>query len=217
MAKSKTKRPPPKRPATFTPPKAASKSWLWWAGLAAVVLLGVGVIVVARKGSDVQRGNEPQGTETVAVQARGHVQGAVNYDRTPPAGGDHSGTILNCGVYDQPVPSENAVHSMEHGAVWVTYRPDLPADQVARVKDTVKSRYRGSGRYAIVSPFPGIPSPVVASAWVAGTSPGGTGKQLKLDNASDPRLGEFLDRFVQATDALEPGGTCQGGVGRPTE
>ena len=59
-----------------------------------------------------------------AVQAypeqRNHVTGTVDYPQTPPAGGDHNEVLLNCDVYDQPVPNENAVHDLEHGAVWIT-------------------------------------------------------------------------------------------------
>src|SRR5438093_3047791 len=56
-----------------------------------------------------------------------HARGPVAYSVTPPIGGDHSARWMNCGVYSQPVPSERAVHNLEHGAVWITYRPDLPA------------------------------------------------------------------------------------------
>ncbi|HET9972943.1 MAG TPA: DUF3105 domain-containing protein [Streptosporangiaceae bacterium] len=38
---------------------------------------------------------------------------------------------MNCGIYDQPVPNERAVHNMEHGAIWITYQPSLPQAQVS--------------------------------------------------------------------------------------
>jgi len=63
--------------------------------------------------------------------SRNHVTTPVQYPQTPPAAGDHSPVWLNCGVYPEPVPDEQAVHSLEHGAVWVTYNPDLPAPVVA--------------------------------------------------------------------------------------
>ena len=58
---------------------------------------------------------------------RNHTTQPVTYEQTPPVGGDHNPTWLNCGVYTAPVPNELAVHALEHGAVWVTYRSDLPA------------------------------------------------------------------------------------------
>jgi hypothetical protein len=60
-----------------------------------------------------------------------HVDGPVTYTVTPPVGGPHNGIWMNAGVYTKPIPSERAVHNMEHGAVWITYEPDLPASEVA--------------------------------------------------------------------------------------
>src|SRR4051794_24646687 len=63
-----------------------------------------------------------------------HTNAPVAYARTPPDGGAHSRSWIGCGSYDQPVRAEEAVHSLEHGAVWITYRPDLPTGQVSRLQ-----------------------------------------------------------------------------------
>ncbi len=124
-------------------------------------------------------GSLPPGTQTFAEPNHSHVPGAVTYDRVPPAGGAHNPTWLNCGVYTAPVPNENAVHSLEHGTVWITYQPTLPADQVAVLQQLVTSHYVGTERYLILSPYVGLTTPIVASAW---------GAQLSVDQASDSRL-----------------------------
>ncbi|PVU81539.1 hypothetical protein DDP54_15990 (plasmid) [Cellulomonas sp. WB94] len=131
--------------------------------------------------------------------ARDHVVGAVTYPQTPPVGGDHAETLTNCGVYTTPVKNEQAVHSLEHGAVWVTYSPDLPADQVAILAGVV-----GKNSYGLLSPFPGLSSPVVASAW---------GLQLTMSSASDPRLPAFVAKYANGPQTPEPGAACSGGVG----
>lgn len=128
---------------------------------------------------------------------RDHTTDPVTYEQTPPVGGNHNPTWLNCGVYSSPVPNENAVHSLEHGAVWVTYRPDLPADQVETLVDSLPDTYM------VVSPFEGLDSPVVASAW---------GKQLKLTGVDDPRLEEFVKEYRQGPQTPEPGASCTGGT-----
>jgi hypothetical protein len=125
---------------------------------------------------------------------RNHVSSSVAYPQIPPVGGDHAPHLQTCGAYDQPIANELGVHSMEHGAVWITYRPDLPAAQVDLL------RHQARQTYVLVSPYPGLPSPVVASAW---------GLQLKLDSASDNRLGQFLDAFRQGPQTPEPGATCR--------
>lgn len=148
----------------------------------------------------------PAGTAVFQEANHQHVTGAVQYDRTPPAGGAHNAVWLNCGVYVEPVPDVNAVHSLEHGAVWITYRPDLSSDLLSQLRQFVEAHYDGIQRYAILSPYPGLPSPIVASAW---------GAQLQLTNASDPRLAAFLAHFQGGAQGGEARGECTGGTGTP--
>jgi hypothetical protein len=143
----------------------------------------------------------PEGVEVFEVTEFSHVQGPVSYPQTPPVGGKHAAIWQNAGFYDTPIANENAVHSLEHGAVWITYRPELPQEQVDRLRDLV----RGGG-YLIASPYPGLPAPVVASAW---------GLQLRLDSAEDPRLEQFIRAFRQGPQTPERGASLAGGVGTP--
>jgi len=130
-----------------------------------------------------------------------HVDGTVEYEQTPPAGGEHNAVWLNCGVYSEPVPNENAVHSLEHGAVWVTYDPDaLSADEVAALEAQLPSTY------TILSPYPGIDAPVVMSAWNA---------QVKVDGVDDERIGQFLTSYWRATTVPEPSAICTGALDAP--
>ncbi len=148
----------------------------------------------------------PAGTTQFPETNHAHVTGVVQYDHVPPAGGPHSAEWLNCGVYDQPVPAENAVHSLEHGAVWVTYQPDLANALVAELQREAEANYVGLQRYVIVSPYPGLPAPVVVSAW---------GAQLRLQQTDDPRLVDFIRRFAGGGQGGELGGRCTNGVGNP--
>ncbi len=124
----------------------------------------------------------------------------------PPVGGPHNPVQLNCGIYNVPVPNENAVHSLEHGAVWITYQPNLPPDQLATLQQIVSTHYVGTERYLLLSPYAGIPAPIVASAW---------GYQLSVDQASDPRLVQFITQFAGGGQGGEKGGPCTGGIGSP--
>jgi hypothetical protein len=149
----------------------------------------------------------PAGTRTFSESDHNHVAGSVHYNRTPPAGGAHSSVWLNCGVYSQPIRSENAVHSLEHGTVWITYQPALPPGEIGALQHLVRSSYVGGEGYLILSPYPGMPSPIVASAW---------GAQLRLARAEDPRLASFTHHFAGGSQGGEPGGPCTGGTGSPT-
>jgi hypothetical protein len=99
------------------------------------------------------------------------------------------------------VRNETAVHTLEHGAVWITYAPDLPAAQVDTIRDLVEGQ-----NCVLASPYEGLPSPVVASAW---------SKQLRLEDADDPDLEQFIGAFRQGPQTPEPGAACTGGVGDP--
>ena len=142
--------------------------------------------------------NRIDGVQGFDGLSRNHASSQVAYPQSPPAGGDHAPQFINCGIYTHPVNSWEAVHSLEHGAVWVTYRPGLPQRQIDAL-----ARQAVSHRYELLSPYPGLPSPVVASAW---------GKQLRMDSADDPRLAVFLQAYLQGPQTPEPGASCSGGV-----
>ncbi len=113
---------------------------------------------------------------------RSHVTKAVTYDATPPIGGNHSPVWADCDgtVYPNAIANENAVHMLEHGAVWVTYNKDtISASDLAALKKIVN----GQPRMAL-SPYPDLDSPISLQAW---------GYQLKVDKASDPRVSQFIN------------------------
>ncbi|HEY5103628.1 MAG TPA: DUF3105 domain-containing protein [Acidimicrobiales bacterium] len=164
-------------------------------------LLALIAVVVLGRGSGL-----PVGTQTFAENNHSHVVGAVHYDHNPPAGGAHSAVWLNCGIYTQPVPNVNAVHSLEHGSVWITYRPTLSAVAIATLQRFVQIHYDGTQRYMVLSPYPGLPAPVVVTAW---------GAQLRLKSANDPRLTPFVNHFIGGAQGGEQGASCTGGTGTP--
>lgn len=155
--------------------------------------LALPLLLVACSGGDLE------GVRTFEYKAADHRTGSLVYAETPPAGGPHNAMWQNCGVYDQPLYNEYAVHSLEHGAVWITYRPDLPASEVTALKDLVDGR-----PYTLLSPYPGLSSPIAMSAWNA---------QLTADSAADERLVPFLDKYEQGATAPERGAACSGGYG----
>ncbi|HEU0114273.1 MAG TPA: DUF3105 domain-containing protein [Thermomicrobiales bacterium] len=177
------------------------RSWRGWLlPLVGVLLLAAPHLVGGQRGGPTGTpGATPappiEGLQTFTGLSHEHVLGPVHYPQNPPAGGPHNPVWETCAFYDKPVPNEQAVHSQEHGAVWITYRPDLPADQVKTLK-----RLAHGNENLLVSPYPGLPAPVVASAW---------GAQVRLDGADDPRLQQFIDYY--AGNGPERGATCQRG------
>jgi hypothetical protein len=141
-----------------------------------------------------------EGIEVYPATTNKTVEGPIEYDRRPPTNGDHAPIWQNCGFYERPVADRHAVHSLDHGVVWITYRPDLPADQVHEL------RPYGEEDYVIASPFPGQDAPVIATSWRV---------QLELDGTGDPRLRKFVDQFRISEIAPLSGNRCVGGLGKP--
>jgi hypothetical protein len=127
-----------------------------------------------------------------------HVDGHIKYDTSPPTGGNHSQYWADCTgtVYSQAIANENAVHMLEHGAVWVTYNPKtLPAAQLTKLKTYVS----GVDRMAL-SPYPGLKAPISLQSW---------GYQLFVNNANDPRIAEFISTLkYNPKTTPEPNATC---------
>lgn len=152
-----------------------------------------------------QSSGPPAGVEEfdVADGEGNHTQDPVDYEQTPPVGGPHNNVWQNAAFYKEPVQNETAVHTLEHGAVWITYSPDLPQDQ----KDTLRQLVEGRD-CLIASPFPDLPGggPIMASAW---------GKQLTVESADDEALQGFIGAYLQGPQTPEPGATCTGGTAEP--
>ncbi|GGL36046.1 membrane protein [Streptomyces anthocyanicus] len=140
-----------------------------------------------------------KGEQTRSNLSRNHVQKQVDYPMGPPAGGDHNPVWLNCDakVYTKEVNDENAVHALEHGAVWVTYDDKATKADVKTLTAQVTRT-----PYSFLTPYKDQSSPIALTAW---------GHQLKVDKASDPRVKEFLDKYVQGPQTPEPGAACTGG------
>jgi hypothetical protein len=190
------------RPATGKPAPRRKKggiNWLWVvAAIGGAALIGALIYNIVRE-TQVIAGVQTYGPFPAGL----HVDGDVSYAQQPPVGGEHRPAWQNCGIYNREIQEELAVHSLEHGAVWLTYRPDLPADQIEALKGLARGK-----TYTLLSPYPNQTAPVAASAW---------GVQLTADSASDPRLGQFLAKYRQGAQTPEPGAACVGGVGSPDE
>ncbi|MEU9574330.1 DUF3105 domain-containing protein [Streptomyces massasporeus] len=134
--------------------------------------------------------------------SRNHVAKAVKYASEPPVGGDHNQAWMNCNgdVYTEQVNNTNAVHSLEHGAVWVTYNADAKKADVDALAAKVKKT-----PYTLMSPLDDQKDPITLSAW---------GHQRTVTGASDPNVDKFFEKFVQGEQTPEPGAACTNGLSK---
>jgi hypothetical protein len=157
-----------------------------------VVIFAIGVVgfAVLHKGKASSNGGytNPEIADAKAISGvvytpepnHNHVEGNITYNTSPPVGGNHSQYWADCSgtVYPNAIANENAVHMLEHGAVWITYKPGLAADQVA----TLSKLVTGVDRMAM-SPYPDLKTNISLQSW---------DYQLFVDSASDPRIQQFI-------------------------
>jgi hypothetical protein len=141
-----------------------------------------------------------EGVSRVTYQPGLHIKPdqRVAYDQSPPFGGPHDGVWADCTgiVYPTAVRNENMVHALEHGAVWIAYNPDQIKDaQLGRLVSRVEGQ-----PYLMLSPYPGLDRPIALQSW---------GHQLKVDNADDGRIDDFIKSLRQNQfQNPEPRGRC---------
>lgn len=175
-------------------------------GCAALVLFLGGIITYAAlnqglgdKSSLTYANHQISGMTVKGGFSRKHLEGVIPYPGSasvPPIGGNHNSVPQSCQVYTAPIANEHAVHSMEHGAVWITYQPSLAAGEIATLKKLVDG-----DPSRMLSPYPGLKSPISVQAW---------GHQIFASKASDSRIKKFADLFTSGPQTLEPNAACQG-------
>lgn len=187
---------------------ASRRNWGAIGTVVAVFVIGAGIVAAAVLHNSGQGSSASlQGVKTFSHQGGQHTAGyfdPVTYQQSPPVGGEHNPIWENCGVYDQPIRNGNAVHSLEHGTVWITYRPDLSPSDVATLADT----YVAKQEYMMISPYADQDSPIVLTAW---------DRQLAVNSVDDPRIKAFITAYRSGKTTPERGSACDGGVGTPSD
>lgn len=197
------------RRARRRPPPPVKKAFPWGVVATVIVLVvGLGGILtyaVSNQGSGFTDPLEAadkgvDGVKTYDGLKQDHKDGVLTYAQDPPSGGPHNSVWSTCegNVYAAAVPKENATHSLEHGAVWLAYRPDLPKADIARLAGLVEGT-----SYRLMSPYPGLKDPVSLQAW---------GRQLKLSSVDTKRAEQFLQAYTNGPQAPEKGAPCSGGT-----
>ncbi|MCA9868103.1 MAG: DUF3105 domain-containing protein [Anaerolineae bacterium] len=190
-----------KKPAGKKSSKQAESSSNRTILIAATAIIGVAILGVLLY-LGLRPEPEIEGVVTFARPSQGHELNLdIPYGELPPAGGVHDPVWQNCGIYDEPLNSAHAIHSMEHGALWVTYQPDLPADQIADIVE----HFRGQ-TFTLISPYPEQRSPIVLTTW---------GVQMEVDDIADSRVDRFVERYRLGPNTPERGAACTNGIGDP--
>ncbi len=200
----------PKRPVSKGATRAAQSKKIvnqrqtpWGLIIAAIVIvaLAVGVVGYAvhqnRSKADYANPAKIPGITHKAFPSGEHKTTVLSYAESPPIGGPHSPIWADCSgtVYPNQIANENAVHDLEHGAVWITYKPGLPSDQL-----DVLTKLASGQDYTILTPYAGLKTNVSLQAW---------GYQLFVDKATDSRVKRFIKALrLNQKNTPELGASC---------
>jgi len=120
--------------------------------------------------------------EQIADQGRDHIApGSAHdpYNSNPPTSGPHWEKQATCKVYDEPVADEAAIHSLEHGAVWITYKDKDDKE----LSDSLKSVVEKDPTKVLLSPRPENDSKIALASWT---------RLMKLDAFDESQITTFI-------------------------
>jgi len=121
--------------------------------------------------------------EEFPIEGREHVSAgtSVNYKTNPPTSGGHLDQAENWGVYDREIDDKAAVHALEHGGIWISYK-DIAGDE----KAILEKIGQDNSQSVIVSPRSGNDVKIAVVSW---------GKMMKLDSPDGALIQKYIDTY----------------------
>lgn len=163
-----------------------------WVVLATLILVVGGVVLLTLSQSDhssQEAGSKPEGETTIGqeftIQGASHINPGTShnpYNSDPPTSGPHYPTPANKGVHDSPLPDEILIHNLEHGYIWVAYKPDISQE----IKDKLKKFVEDDDWKMVMAPRPQNDAPIALMAW---------GRHLKLEDFDEDQIKKFRNAY----------------------
>ncbi len=133
----------------------------------AVLIIGLGglFVLTSQKQPSVPRPGAEQadaGREHISVGAK------ASYKEAIPTSGTHSVQPAGWGISETELPNESIVHSMEHGGVVISYKPDIDPAIKAKLSSLFQQPYSNKSfrpTKAIVMPREKQNAPIVLASW----------------------------------------------------
>ncbi len=159
--------------------KVFKKISYWIAGL--VVVIGGGWLLISTTGP-----KGPDYSHPVKILGRNHIREGTafnGYNSNPPTSGDHYQNPAPARFYDKELPDEQLVHNLEHGHIWIAYKPGLPAEIVDGLKNF-------AGGNIVVTPRSKNDTDIALAAW------GRLDKfDIEANEIDSQRIKDFISRY----------------------
>ena len=122
--------------------------------------------------------------EAEPIQSDNHVarnQTHAPYSTNPPTSGPHYGDgVAGAGIHQEEVADELLVHSLEHGAVIISYKSSLASEDIEEIK---KAFNQAEGKKILV-PRKNLEVVVALTSW---------GRLLKLETIDQGKIKAFIE------------------------
>ena len=145
------------------------------------ILLILGIIVlISWFSAMVKKERKEMMGEAVPIMGRNHIRVGDEhepYNSNPPTSGPHAEAKL-WGFNDGEIPDENAIHNLEHGGIWISYK-DLSEDEVEKLRKIA----RANSQSVIVSKREANDSRIAVASW---------GRLMKLDTVDEVKINKFI-------------------------
>lgn len=128
--------------------------------VAALILVGASIWAVTRLGRKEMIHGPGQ---FIPDQGAPHVAPGTKFDynSNPPTSGPHFATPSEWGVYKEEIHDQILIHNLEHGGIWIAYKPSISAEVVSKLEAIAKE----FGRKVIMAPRPANDTDIALAAW----------------------------------------------------
>ena len=158
------------------------RKYFWVGGSVAGVTVLIGLI-----GYYATRPQEPLPGVSYPSQGQEHVplDHKDTYNSNPPTSGSHYASPANWGVYDYEVADKIFIHNLEHGGIWISYKPSIPAPVVNDLKKIVDKFGKSK---LVMAPRAADDTDIAIAAW---------GRLLKLNLATSTALSDLQKKDIE--------------------
>jgi hypothetical protein len=149
--------------------------------ISSIVVIVIGLAVFLFLNANTPAEDLPAVGEAYEIQGAQHIpEGSSHevYNSNPPTSGSHYAQPANWGIYERPLADEQAIHNLEHGGIWISYR-DIDEETLTRLRD-LANRNRGA---VILSPREDNDKKIALASW---------GRLENLDEFDEERIQFFI-------------------------
>lgn len=121
--------------------------------------------------------------EEFEIEGRDHISPGtkVNYKTNPPTSGGHLATTKKWGVYNKKIEDKMALHSLEHGGIWISYK-NMDDESIKILEEIGKS----NSQSVIVSPRENNDNNLVVASW---------GKMMRLETVDKTLIQKYINTY----------------------